>query len=200
MSDYPIPEDLKASYNDGKPLEPDESWQHSFVLLLIERIAKLEAEAAEVKLLTDVANSHIKISMTLLESVKELIRSRDSFSDMWKRTWADNGELEAEKASLQSALDAQTAKFEGCPHSQLGDAAVCGCSYDKPSDVCALHAPQLRKALEENARLEAEVERLTAPVKFEELRKAHNGSPGAIGADGIDRLIAARAQEPKEKP
>ena len=45
----PIPDDLKAAYNDRKPLEPDESWQHGFVLGLIERIARAEAENKRLK-------------------------------------------------------------------------------------------------------------------------------------------------------
>jgi hypothetical protein len=206
MSDYPIPEDLKRLYELGST---HRAWvrtaddiatedycrigPHPGVCDLIERIAQLEYAAENAALRVKVKN------------------------------------LEAEKVSLQSALDAQTAKFEGCPHSQLGDAAVCGCSYDKPSDVCALHAPRLRKSLEENAALRAKVERLSAPVKaalkdalFVELSTSYDctrvweaWSVGTMSEDDfclvIDRLdeivnsvfdvlIAARAQEPKEKP
>ena len=63
-------------------------------------------------------------------------------------------------ASLQESYEAQHAKFDGCPHAlAVGENALCGCSYDRPSDVCAMHAPALKKALEENAALQAQEEK-----------------------------------------
>lgn len=59
--------------------------------------------------------------------------------------------LEKELASSDAMLEAQQIKFEGCPHSPV----TCACSHDAPSDVCAMHAPQLTKALDRIAELES---------------------------------------------
>jgi hypothetical protein len=71
--------------------------------------------------------------------------------------------LRAENERLERDWEALHAKFDGCPHSQMGEGFLCGCSYDSPSDVCAFHAPQLRKAQERIADLEAQVAALTMP-------------------------------------
>jgi hypothetical protein len=60
-------------------------------------------------------------------------------------------ELEGDLQSSESSLEAQRAKFDGCPHSSEQQ---CGCSYDDPTHVCSIHAPQLQKALKKMAKLE----------------------------------------------
>lgn len=70
--------------------------------------------------------------------------------------------LEAEHESLELALAAQEKKYEDCPHPKGEQYWPCGCSYDRPSDVCMVHAPQLKAATQENAELRAQVERLKA--------------------------------------
>ena len=59
--------------------------------------------------------------------------------------------LETELREANELLEAQSEKYKDCPHS----IADCGCSYDKRSDVCAVHAPQLQKAYAKIAALDA---------------------------------------------
>lgn len=70
-------------------------------------------------------------------------------------------ELEAELLSTEESLEAQQKKYEDCPHSKLGDPPDCGCSYDHISDVCSLHAPDLKNAQKRIAELEKELHEMT---------------------------------------
>ena len=68
--------------------------------------------------------------------------------------------LESLKRDLEStdeALEAQVIKYENCPH-EMVVGVTCACSHDAPSDVCSVHAPQLRKAQEEVESLKARAE------------------------------------------
>jgi DNA repair exonuclease SbcCD ATPase subunit len=64
------------------------------------------------------------------------------------------GKLESDLRSADEALEAQRAKYDGCLHKPTWDMVGCGCSLDKIGDVCGLHAPALRQAQEQNAKLE----------------------------------------------
>jgi invasion protein IalB len=65
-------------------------------------------------------------------------------------------------ATLEAALAAQEKKYEDCPHPKGEQYWPCACSYDKPSDVCAVHAPQLLKAQERERHIwQAVAEQLT---------------------------------------
>jgi hypothetical protein len=77
--------------------------------------------------------------------------------------WVLYGDAKHVLEQRDAELAALEAKFDSCPHVDP-ECKLCGCSYDKPSDVCAVHAPQLREALEQIAALKQQVERLSAPV------------------------------------
>ena len=66
-------------------------------------------------------------------------------------------ELEATLGSCEESLAAQEKKYEDCPHPKPTEYWSCGCSYDKSSDVCALHAPQLKEARKRIAELEPQL-------------------------------------------
>ncbi len=66
--------------------------------------------------------------------------------------------LKSENERLEKRIEGLIDKYEGCPHT-----VDCGCAQDKPSDICAHHAPQLRKALAENERLEKQIARFLEP-------------------------------------
>lgn len=108
---------------------------------------------------------------------------------------AQVAKLKADLASTEESLEAQQAKYDGCPHKPIerigGDLCdTCGCSLDRIGDVCCLHAPALDKAQAQVARLrqeidlrveqgaalnqdkehfKAQVARLSAPVSDEEI-------------------------------
>ena len=110
-----------------------------------------------------------------------------SQSERIARLEAENRTLREENASLEQSLEAQAKKFEGCPHSFGGSYDhCCACSYDRPDDVCAAHAPLVKS-------LRAQLEAMSRPVTDEEW-KAMRSRVGrdACGQEIADALIAAR--------
>lgn len=96
---------------------------------------------------------------------------------------------------LEHRIEGLIDKYEGCPHT-----VDCGCAQDKPSDICAHHAPQLRKALAENERLDKQIARFLEPVSDEERRVAnHRAGIRCWTKDEVESLIANRL-EPKGRP
>lgn len=57
---------------------------------------------------------------------------------------AEIARLEAENKSLSAMLEAQEQKYKECPHS-VRENGPCACSYDRPSDVCEVHAPRVKQ-------------------------------------------------------
>lgn len=88
-----------------------------------------------------------------------IFRCKEATVKAWNTRSADAAriaELEAQQKSSDESLAAQEKKYADCPHPKGEQYWPCGCSYDKPSDVCAIHAPQLREALMRIATLERE--------------------------------------------
>jgi hypothetical protein len=85
---------------------------------------------------------------------------------------AEIEELKRELSSAEESLAAQEKKFEDCPHPKGPEYWPCGCSYDKPSHVCAVHAPQLKAAQAEIASLKAQLAALSwKPITSDSLPK-----------------------------
>ena len=80
-------------------------------------------------------------------------------------------ELEAAQKASDETIQALERKYADCPHPKGEQYWGCACSYDKPLDVCDLHAPLLRDALAKIAELEAalrEAQRLLSLGEFSE--------------------------------
>lgn len=66
------------------------------------------AEKQRLKELEDVINeasAHLPHIEDLADRARELVRSRDSFAQMWKCVWAENSELEQEIAALKAEYE-----------------------------------------------------------------------------------------------
>lgn len=153
---YPITRDRKAQDL------PEEALQHGRIRWLVgkaagiaesvEPIARLEAELAA-------KDGEIKRLRGDLFELRDVVTA-ENFAEMQQRAEKAEAQLaqaQEEIKSLEESLEAQSKKFEGCPHPKpvdsYGDPIACGCSYDKASDVCAVHAPLLREAQEKIQRL-----------------------------------------------
>jgi hypothetical protein len=102
--------------------------------------------------------------------------------------WQEERErLKRELAEAEAHAEALEAKFANCPHPKDTEYGTCGCSYDRPSDVCMVHAPQLAKAMAELAQERAWVDALTAPATAQEIPPG-----GRMGAMSFARILAAR--------
>jgi hypothetical protein len=76
---------------------------------------------------------------------------------------AEIEKLKADAASSDEAMEAQFRKFEECPHTvafNKDGSSLCGCSFDRPGDVCAHHAPALRDAQRDLTAARLRIERL----------------------------------------
>jgi len=117
----------------------------------------------------------------------------ENLIDRCKKAEAEVERLKAEVELYRQSDEALHAKFDECPHKHDGP---CGCSYDRPGDVCLVHSPKLREAEAELAALRARCERLEAPVSKEESQFFWwRGGPDDLvtSKEGVNRLIAARA-------
>lgn len=105
--------------------------------------------------------------------------------------------LEQQVAEQEAANEALYAKYEGCPH-EMEVGVTCGCSLDRPSDVCAVHAPQLRKAQQQITEQQKTIDRLRAPVSSIEAQRYTSYYPQhglLMKLSQIDALIAAREEK-----
>ena len=94
--------------------------------------------------------------------------------------------LEARVKELEQANEALVKKYADCPHPKGEQYWPCACSYEKASDVCAVHAPQLKaalarvKELEEQVRWKPIMPESLPKVGDEVYRAGMNGSVPAI--------------------
>ena len=113
---------------------------HESSSAIAHEVRELEFQLSEAKA------QHGKTLLLLNTAVFETIPGLES-------TVAELREQLAEKDKeillLEESLAAQEKKYEDCPHPKGEEYWPCGCSYDKPSHVCMVHAPQLKKAVAE---------------------------------------------------
>jgi hypothetical protein len=106
---------------------------------------------AEIAIPEDLQKRH-----QLLRTLKPLeLAVCDIRAEEWIALIERIGKLESDLRLADEALEAQRAKYDGCPHKPTWDMVGCGCSLDRIGDVCGLHAPALRQAQEQNAKLES---------------------------------------------
>lgn len=86
------------------------------------------------------------------ETVKNLERQRDDFKNMLDLVIAEKEQLRKDNKELELQVDALTAKLK-CQIS-------CGCSYDRPDDICMAHLPIMEQLRKERDELAEEVKHL----------------------------------------
>lgn len=81
---------------------------------------------------------HETVDGMIVRLIERIAKAEQASADYLKELEG----LRADVKSLEESLDAQFAKFEGCPHKPIEE-GLCGCSFDRIGDVCAHHAPAL---------------------------------------------------------
>ena len=151
MSEPKIPGDLQVWYEvacDGIHFANNPK----AIKALIERIAALEANVADYKRRFALLANPSAVHANILRGALPLTKAQAiHIAGLPANIEGEVARLKRQLASAEEIAEALHAKFDRCPHPKH----ICGCSFDRPSDVCALHAPQLRKALEEIERLGA---------------------------------------------
>lgn len=213
-----MPEDLRASWEnlqhrtDELAVAPED--MRDLYKRVTDLTSKLAAMTADRNLWREAHDEDCphKIALDAKDAMR--LENEATIKDLQKEIT----QLKVDVAMTDLAYEAQAEKFDGCPHAHaVGEYALCGCSYDKPSDVCAFHAPQLRKAQAEIKDLQRRLNEAQAPVSDEDetyvawlrYRHCHGGEvildtcnsndQGAFKVwrkGGIERILAARKARP----